>query len=367
MLYIGTDRGLYRWFPGAPWPIFHALQDRPIAAIAAGPDGRLLALDSLGTLTKSTTGGVEWEDLPIPRGSPTAIALRPERENLEILLATIDPLALHRQAMTSPENGRSRRPLAYAEQLERRLARSVRALTARFGGSTGRAGTVRPDEKSNAPTDWRTQEFQPESASYGLPRIRSIEIPPDDPATHYVSMAGQGVWVSKNAGGSWSRLPGLPDDVFTLRARSAGHLWAATSNGVWSSKDSGGTWTSLSKGLEQAPQVRALAVNPADSKRLLAGTAPGEASAPGANGGRPGLRFALYESKDTGASWTRVARGFPEYLEFDQIADIEFDPADPAFAVIALASGEMWYTKSDGAWYEPLARGVGTVRAICPA
>ena len=34
MIYIGTDEGIYRWYPGTPWPIFHA-KIRPAVRIGA--------------------------------------------------------------------------------------------------------------------------------------------------------------------------------------------------------------------------------------------------------------------------------------------------------------------------------------------
>ena len=34
MILIGTDEGIYRWFEGAGWPVFHSLQDRAILGLA---------------------------------------------------------------------------------------------------------------------------------------------------------------------------------------------------------------------------------------------------------------------------------------------------------------------------------------------
>ena len=80
---------------------------------------------------------------------------------------------------------------------------------------------------------------------------------------------------------------------------------------------------------------------------------------------RAGVRFALYESKDAGKSWKHVTRGFPEALESDSIADIRYMPDDAQCAAVALASGEMWSTATDGLWWEPLARQIRGARALC--
>ncbi len=39
MMLIGTDDGIYRWFEGAPWPVFHALQGKSIANLALAQGG----------------------------------------------------------------------------------------------------------------------------------------------------------------------------------------------------------------------------------------------------------------------------------------------------------------------------------------
>jgi hypothetical protein len=105
-------------------------------------------------------------------------------------------------------------------------------------------------------------------------------------------------------------------------------------------------------------------VRPDDPKHLLAGAAP---TAPGEGPAAPrdGLGFALYESKDGGESWTSVTKNFPVRLQYDTIDDIRWDPAAPAHALIALASGECWRTRSEGAWWEPIARQTRAARVLC--
>src|SRR4051794_40771906 len=77
MILIGTDDGIYRWYEGAGWPVFHSLQDRPIVALASPGSGVLVALDRTGLVFESVNNGQDWRTIPLAQGSgvPTAIAL----------------------------------------------------------------------------------------------------------------------------------------------------------------------------------------------------------------------------------------------------------------------------------------------------
>jgi photosystem II stability/assembly factor-like uncharacterized protein len=202
-----------------------------------------------------------------------------------------------------------------------------------------------------------------------IPSAESGVVPPAarfvtvDGGSLYAAVSGAGLWKSDDLGGSWSRVSGLPEEVYALRI-SGETAVAGTNDGAWISTDGGSTWADSSAGLEKARQVRAVAIKPGDPKFLLAGAAP-KGSGEGPVADRGGLKVALYESKDAGKTWKHVTRGFPEMLESDSIADIQFLPEDPALAAIALASGEMWNTATDGLWWEPLARQIRGARALC--
>ncbi len=200
-----------------------------------------------------------------------------------------------------------------------------------------------------------------------VPEIRVL-LPGSGTTPWFAAVIGAGLWKSGDDGQSWERCNGLPDEVFAVRTatKPEGTVAVGTNNGVWISGDNGQSWAEMSTGLENAKQVRALEIKPGDAKVMLAGAAPMGAEQGGPVAGRGGsTRFALYESKDGGKSWKHVPRGFPELLEYDQIADIRYDPADTDCAVVALASGELWHTKTDGLWWEPLARQIKTARVLC--
>src|SRR5215212_1100148 len=98
MILIGTDGGIYRWFEGGPWPVFHALQDRAIVGLDSPGSGVLAALDGAGQVFESVNNGQDWRTIPLAQGagSPTALAIldRPAA----LVLAT-RPLGLYRRAV----------------------------------------------------------------------------------------------------------------------------------------------------------------------------------------------------------------------------------------------------------------------------
>lgn len=355
MLYIGSDRGIYRWFSGTSWPIFHALQGRSIVGLASPGGGVLIALDAVGRVWESLTNGIEWRSIPLPEGAgrPTSLTLLSDSE---ILVATAKPLAVYRRLIGQPTETDAPSAIDRAKRFEEMMIGRAKAIATKVrGGST--ATLERPVGRLFG---WAPVAIPSAETSVIPPAVRLLTA---NAGTLYASVSGQGLWASASLGDSWSRVSGLPDDVFAVRF-SGKTIAAGTSDGVWISADSGHSWTDSSVGLENVRQVRAIEIKPNDPKVLLAGAAPtGSGDGPVAD--RRGLRFALYESKDAGKTWKHVTRGFPEVLESDSIADIRVLPDDPSCAVIALNSGEMWSTKTDGLWWEPLARQIQSSRVLC--
>lgn len=358
MLYIGTDEGIYRWFSGTPWPIFHSLQGRAIVGLASPGGGILVALDGAARLWESMNNGIDWRSVPLPEGSgrPTSLAML---NGAEIVVATARPMGLFRRPVgliseIDPPSARAR-----AKRLEDFVINRARGLAARVrGGAGGTATLERPEGRLFG---WTAMAFPAIDSGHVPPAARLVTT--DDAGAIYTAVSGAGLWRSEDLGASWTRLEGLPDEVYAVRF-AAGTIAVGTSDGVRISGDGGKTWADRSAGLEKVRQVRALEIKSGDPKVLLAGAAPaGAGEGPVAD--RGGLRFALYESKDAGQTWKHVTRGFPEMLESDSIADIRYLPDDTDYAAIALASGEMWNTRVDGLWWEPLARQIRSARSLC--
>ena len=131
MILIGTDDGIYRWFDGCGWPIFHSLQGRVIVSLASPGAGLIAAIDREGTVLESVNNGMDWQVIPGPRapGTPTPATLAVWGEPETIVLAT-KPLGLFRRIIGAPLPGRrQRRRPAWAGRA-RTLAEGATALLA---------------------------------------------------------------------------------------------------------------------------------------------------------------------------------------------------------------------------------------------
>ena len=88
MIYLGTESGLYRWSQGAPWPVYHSLQDRRIRAVLAGGEGRLTVIDDGGRILETSTNGESWTPIDLPVGVSTSTAYALGGTPLTMLLAS---------------------------------------------------------------------------------------------------------------------------------------------------------------------------------------------------------------------------------------------------------------------------------------
>jgi hypothetical protein len=359
MILIGTDGGIYRWFEGAGWPVFHSLQGRAIVGLASPGSGVLAALDRDGQVFESVNNGQDWLAIPRPdgAGAPTALALWGMPPT--IVLAT-QPLGLYGRVVGAP-----------LPQSTATTAGRPPALLARARALAEGATALLPPRRGTAPaprTAW-SKLGKPEVAKGKVAAsalIRALAIGDGSPAPWYAAIQGAGLWRSPDGGTSWTQCPGLPDEVLALRTIPGrpGGVIAATADGCRYSGDGGQTWEDRSGGLEKLRYVGAIDVRPDRPDTMLAGVAP---RAPGARGAAPadGLGFSLYESGNGGKSWTRAKHGFPEDFAHDVIRDIRHDPSAPENVVVALDSGELWVSRNEGFYWSPLARQIRFARTLC--
>ena len=346
MIYIGTDAGIYRWIKGT-WPIFHSLQGTAVVDLAAADGGVLVAVDAAGRVLETVDNGQNWREVAPPEGvgrpvatamlgSPSAHVVAAKGGGLWARPAGVDPSA-GGGGLRAAE-GRA------AALVNRTLHRATR----------GRLGEAASAEVA------RASGWSPLAGPTG--QVRALAAGPGGSLPYFAAVEGQGLWRSDD-GVAYEHVNGTPAEVYAVRV--AGQQVAlATSDGCWVSADGGLTFQDMSEGLGASRHVRALDIKPGNPKVMLAGAAPG-APGEGPVAPRGGLQFALYETKDGGKTWGHVKRGFPEVLEYDTIADIRFDPVEPEYAAVALGSGELWSTRSDGLWWEPLARQIKTARVLC--
>jgi photosystem II stability/assembly factor-like uncharacterized protein len=363
MILIGTDDGIYRWYEDAPWPTFHSLQGRSIVNLTAVGGGVIVATDDAGRVWETTKNGLEWREVPRPDGAgrPTIAAIVPDLPP-SLLLATRS-LALYRRPIGAPVP----RPPASGVGGFLERAWDLTLGSGRGGGTAILEASAPPTTPRNGadPSGWLSLVVPSVPATGQVPEIRRLAVGPAG-SSWFAAVCGAGLWRTDDAGATWTACPGLPTEVYALRTvpGKAGGLAVATSDGCWMSEDNGQTWVDKSAGLQGARHLRAVEVRPDDPKHVLAGAAP-KAQAESGVAPAQGLGFALYESKDAGKSWTQVKRGFPAGLDYDTIDDIRWDPAAPGYAILALASGECWRTRSGGDWWEPISRQTRAARVLC--
>jgi hypothetical protein len=369
MILIGTDEGIYRWFEGCGWPIFHSLQDRAVVGLDSPGAGILAAVDRNGVVLESVNNGQEWRTIPLPEGAgrPTALAVWGTPGAL--MLAT-RPLGL----LSRPVGAPAPRPEEMAPTPERPgFARAVfdRARTVAVRGIAmlpmlpRRRGFQQVDLSTAGWSRLRVPDLTG-VAAVPDPAIRVLTLGTGESAPWLAAIRGAGLWRSADSGTSWQQCLGLSSEVNAVRTnpKRPGTLYVATSSGFWISGDEGQTWEERSGGLENAPYLSAVDVRPDEPDVLMAGAAPRK---PGSTGAatEDGLGFALYESTNGGKSWSLVRRGIPESFGHDAITDVRFDPAAPDNIVVALASGELWVSRNAGAYFGPLARQIHAARVLC--
>ncbi|GAC1467745.1 MAG: hypothetical protein NVSMB9_09670 [Isosphaeraceae bacterium] len=364
MIFIGTDAGIYRFFDGCNWPIFHGLQDRDVVGLASPGPGVLVALDRTGVVLESTNGGIGWEVVPLPDPDfrPTVIAVAGSPPS--IVMASKQGLfrrAIGARSSSTSENGSSGD--GPGARLLFKLQGAAEGATALL--TRGRSRFQRPKDMPRL-TGWSPLKTPgPESAREPL-EVRSLTTASTSTESWFASIPDKGLWKSGDSGVTWTQCQGLPSEVNSVRAvpGRSGHLWAATHDGCWLSTDGGDTWEDRSAGLEEARHVSAIEIKPGAPDVLLLGSAP-SGSFQSTTASPQGYRFRLYESANGGKSWTRVRKNFPEALDSDTITDIRHDPSTTDNIVVAFSSGELWNTSNGGAYWSPLARQIRAARVLC--
>jgi photosystem II stability/assembly factor-like uncharacterized protein len=143
------------------------------------------------------------------------------------------------------------------------------------------------------------------TTSYGT--ITTIGVAPTDENTVYVGTDDGRLWVTRDGGGTWTRLtdPDLPErwvTRVTVDPADANLAWVTYSGFKWESetqphvlmtRDGGATWTDISGNLPQAP-VNDVIRHPKHKQWLYVGTDMG-----------------VYFSPNLGRAWLKVGRSFP--------------------------------------------------------
>lgn len=221
---------------------------------------------------------------------------------------------------------------------------SVLACVAILGTLTVADATVpgaSGEERQSSTRSWNV------TGPYGG-SVRSLRICPADPQRIYVGTADGQMYRSRDGGRSWTRAipgfnrPGLVLDKVIIDPGDPNLLYAAVwstyrdkSGGVFKSTDGGDTWNELGDLKDES--VRAIALDPNDSKILVAGTLK-----------------AVYRTTNSGDSWDRISpKNHPDLINFHSLA---IDPRDTNIIYAGtthlpwktLDGGKTWFSIKDG-------------------
>ncbi len=193
--------------------------------------------------------------------------------------------------------------------------------------------------------------------------VRVLAIDPLHPSTLYV--AGRWSWTglrkSTDAGATWSpTLPGITGAVRVLvfdpgqpQVLYVGAEGAdSQEGGVFKSTDSGGSWAAASTGLTWR-SVRALALDPANSQRLYAGT----------------TWAGIFKSTDGGATWAPASTGLSRRI----VNALAIDPGRPGVVYAGTAvpgdrasapGGRVFRSTDFGSTWGPVDAGLPPTAAV---
>jgi len=215
--------------------------------------------------------------------------------------------------------------------------------SAEFAAATT-IGANRTDLVVNPPTDatLKTASVGPATVSG---RMISLAVDPTNENAAYAGSASGGIWKTADQGRDWTSLtdrldsmhidslaidPGNPSTIYagTGETYMPGDDWAYM--GIYVSRDAGATWTLL----PSTPSINitaasCVAVDPKNSSHLLVSGNTG-----------------VYSSIDGGATWTKTLDGFVEQLMFSDAA--------PGTVFATGASTNLWRSIDSGKTWQKL-------------
>ena len=191
--------------------------------------------------------------------------------------------------------------------------------------------------RASPPLNGNWEPLGPNAANTaGAGRINWISFHPTDNNSYLVGSPGGGLWITKDAGASWTpltdRIASLgaawaefhPADPNIIYLATGDHHNESKSIGVLKSTDGGATWnsTGLTFPISGSTQIEKMIVDPNNPNRILVGASNG-----------------VHVSTDGGATF-KLATGTS-----GKIWDVEIHPTDPN---IVYASSTNFYVSTNG-------------------
>jgi hypothetical protein len=263
------------------------------------------------------------------------------------------------------------------------------------------AGTQNPDGKvtlfvgAASGGVWKSEDsgttFRPVFDHAGAQSIGAIAIDPKDSKTVWVGTGeswtrnsvsvGNGIWKSSDGGENWA-LMGLPkseritrilidpDNSDIVYACAPGPLWGdSTDRGLYRTADGGASWSQVLKGSNLSTGCSSIAMDPSDSRHLLAGLwdfrRKGWSFRSGGDGPDAPSGSRMMESHDGGGSWTPLDATSRAGLPKGPWGRVEvvFAPSNPKliYAFIENVRSALFASQNGGRTWEERDRSQGMV------
>lgn len=171
--------------------------------------------------------------------------------------------------------------------------------------------------------------------------IAAVTFSPADPKRAYAMDIANHVFTSTDGGATWTSTVDLIATAYVHHLvghpAQANTVFAATEWGLYVSRDAGGSWSLLFKpAVDQGehPSICSLAIDPLTPSRLFAASCGGNFDH-------------LYRSLDGGATWTPAKTGFGSFTA------VTIDPAAPdtVYAALEYAGGQVTVSRDGGATF----------------
>jgi hypothetical protein len=210
--------------------------------------------------------------------------------------------------------------------------------------------------------------------------MHSVAVDPRDRGHLYVGMSSGGVFESRDAGGSWAPLNrGVAADFLPSPDVEWGHdphdvhlhplrpdrLWQQNHCGIYRMDRPEARWVRVGDNMPRDvgdvgfPMV----LHPRDPDAVWVFPMDGGTVWPRTSvGGRP----AAYGTRDAGATWRRLDRGFPPKDAWWTVKRqaMTSDAHDPVGLYLGTTNGEVWASRDEGESWENVARHLPHVYAI---
>jgi photosystem II stability/assembly factor-like uncharacterized protein len=208
-----------------------------------------------------------------------------------------------------------------------------------YAGATGRVFKSVDQGRS-----WRAA-----SLGRGASEVHALVISPQDPQVLYAGTLGAGVFVSTDAGATWTQSSrGLGEhkhvevEAVAIAPRSSRTVYAGTCDGVFQSKDGGANWRAVNTRLIST-DIRALAIDPQKPDTLFAGTWGWYHESTTTRQAEPG---GISKSLDSGGTWATV----DGVLAGKDVAAIAIDPHDTEIVYAGTTDGLFWSSDGGTRW-----------------